>query len=430
MSRLAYPRIVVLLCAVAVAVLPLGCGNDARTKQASPTIPAEATASSEVFTRTNWSKLVADPESYKGASVDIVGQVFFEPNRHSDGVYWQMYADPGDWEWNTLVAYHDPSFPISDHGFVHVIGEVVGEYAGENLFGAKITAVLILASEVEIVDATAAADPSIRTALVHQKKVQNGVAIEIQRVDFARDETRVFVKVTNRTDTTATFFGFTAKATQGATQYDPEYQWNYPKVQSELLPGIVSEGVVLFPAMNSSEAVTIYLEASSGDWSADFEPYIFVIPNETDELDSGSSARTVATSYSSRASDTSGIIRTAVLDKSMRQHDVTVTLQRVEFTQEDTRVFVEVTNGLETTAVFFAFTATATQGTTQYDVEYQWDRPGVQTELLPGIVSEGVVLFPAMNSSEAVEFCFEAGSDEGGTGRGYIHTYVFEVPDD
>ena len=37
--------------------------------------------SSETFTRANWATVQSDPEAYKGARVDFVGQVFVSPER-------------------------------------------------------------------------------------------------------------------------------------------------------------------------------------------------------------------------------------------------------------------------------------------------------------------------------------------------------------
>ena len=56
------------------------------------------------FTRTNYDQLVNTPNEYKGAHVDISGQVFNMPasgRKHVTAV--QLYMDPDNNGWNTLV---------------------------------------------------------------------------------------------------------------------------------------------------------------------------------------------------------------------------------------------------------------------------------------------------------------------------------------
>jgi hypothetical protein len=98
-------------------------------------------------------------------------------------------------------------------------------------------------------------------------------------VEFATDETRVFVTVANGSSSQASFYDFNAKAVQGSKQFDPEsFGSDYPEVQSEILAGVSSSGVIVFPAMSPSAQTSIYLEAGSDDFSVDFSPFVFTIP--------------------------------------------------------------------------------------------------------------------------------------------------------
>lgn len=267
-------RATVIVVAVTALVLLAGCGGNNTTDRTSAT----AAISAEKFTLDNWGQLAADPEKYEGASVDIVGQVLGSVERDDEGTYWQMYADPQDYDWNTIVGYGDPSFPVAEQDYVHVTGIVAGEFEGENMFGAKITAVQVYAATAEVVDATATASKPLRTVRGDEGIEQHGVRIRIDKIEFASDETRVYLEVSNNSRETAHFYAFEAKATQGSTQYDAEYQWDYPEVQSEILPGMVSSGVVVFPPMDVTQPAKLYFEASSEDYELSFRPYSWEVP--------------------------------------------------------------------------------------------------------------------------------------------------------
>lgn len=232
---------------------------------------------SEHFDRENWESLISDPNAHKGASVEIVGRVFTAPERIDDMLGIQMWANPKNDDWSTLVAIRNTSLKIKQDDYVRVRGTVRESFSGENGFGATITVPIIDANEVEIVDAVAAASPAIRTADLGElaEQVQHNIHFTVQKIEFAADETRVFVMVRNESQETAIFYDFNAKAVQGSKQYDAETYHNYAEVQSELLPGIESSGIVLFPAINPAAPTKFRFEAHSNDYSLDFTPYIF-----------------------------------------------------------------------------------------------------------------------------------------------------------
>jgi hypothetical protein len=132
-----------------------------------------------------------------------------------------------------------------------------------------------------VVDATATAPEALRTAEVDLTQKQHGLAVTVSKVEFAAEETRVYVTVENGSGDEASFYSFNAKAVQGSTQYEPD-SWgsDYPEVQSDILPGVSTSGVIVFEAMDPSAPTKIYLEGRAGSYSLDFEPYVFTIPAE------------------------------------------------------------------------------------------------------------------------------------------------------
>jgi len=242
-----------------------------------PVATEPVAASSEHFDRSNWSTLHSDPDAHKGATVEIVGRVFGAAERQGNKIGWQMWADAKNREWNTIVMLEDSDFTANDGDFVKVSGQVQGAFEGENAFGAKMVVPHIVANTATIVDATAAASPAQRTAEPNESISQHGLTLTLQKVEFADDETRAFLTLVNGTNSEASFYSFNAKAVQGSTQFDAESFSDYPEIQSELLAGIESSGVVVFPPMNPAEHTRLVFEARAGDYSLDFQPYTFEV---------------------------------------------------------------------------------------------------------------------------------------------------------
>lgn len=263
----------VIVCAICVALallaVAVGCGSgksDASGGTTTSATTTEAAESGEHFTRENWAVLDGDPEGHKGASVDIVGQVFTAPERDEQGTYLQMYADPKNSEWNTIVGYGDPKLKVKEDDYVHVSGTVKGKYEGQNALGADLTVPIVLADTVKVVDAVAAASPAIKT-LPRQQQSQAGITTTVQKVEFAEDETRVFLAIQNGSSAKYDFYSSSGLAVQRGRQYESDYSGDYPELSSTILPGAYTSGVMVFPKMKPNAGLDLHLEGSSSDYN-------------------------------------------------------------------------------------------------------------------------------------------------------------------
>ena len=118
--------------------------------------------SGTTYTKDNWSDLVADPDSKRGASVDITGKVFRPPDVGEREAVFQMWADPENAEWNTMVHTDPGSAKVKSDDYVRVQGTVRGSFEGENPFSGTISAVEIEADSVEGANPTEVQDPGTR----------------------------------------------------------------------------------------------------------------------------------------------------------------------------------------------------------------------------------------------------------------------------
>lgn len=260
-----------IVCGLAAGLAMLGlagCGGESEdaTSDAPSTAASAATTeqseNSEHFTLDNWDLLAGEPDGHKGASVDIVGKIFLQSERDSDGVYFQMYADPAGSEFNTVVASRDTSLRVADGDYVHVVGEVTDAYEGENAFGAELNVPVVIASQVEVVDATAAAPPALETysSAVHE---MNGITVTVDKVEFAESETRVFTSVVNRSGADLSIHSFSSKALQGTKQFEPEFSGDYPELPSDIVDGADVTGVIVYPSMDPTQGLRLLMEGYS-----------------------------------------------------------------------------------------------------------------------------------------------------------------------
>lgn len=235
---------------------------------------------SSPLTKQEYEELHTTPKKFKGRTVEFYAKVFTTPERDKDGVVVQAFADPKNSELNTIIVYPDPGFVVNNGDYIHVVGAVTDEFRGSNLMGGPITAPVVLADTFEITDYITAASPALKTVEVDQEIVQHGYKMQLDKVEFAEDETRVYLTITNDSKSSITFYDFNAKAVQGTKQYETAYNWeaDYKEVQSDILPGVISDGIVLFEGMDVGGGdVRFFFEGRSDNWNLDFKPFEFVV---------------------------------------------------------------------------------------------------------------------------------------------------------
>jgi hypothetical protein len=219
--------------------------------------------STESFTNETWATVVSDPDAHKGASAELVGKVF-DVQRDEDGTYLQVWMDSRNSEQNTVVAYKDPQFTVSDEDYVRVSGKVAGKAEGKNLFGATLTLPTVVADSVEIVDATAAALPA-HTTYPAQSSIQAGIRMTVTKIEAAPDETRVFVRVNNQSDADFSFYSSSGKLVADGRSVKTEYG-EYEEPASDIAAHSKTSGVILFKAVPEDAALRLILEGSSEDF--------------------------------------------------------------------------------------------------------------------------------------------------------------------
>ena len=218
------------------------------------------------------------PENFKNHYVEVIGRVFNAPEFDENGVAFQMWADIENYENNTIVYVSDKDFDIKENDYVSIVGKVGDTLQGENLFGGTLSAPTIFATEYKIITYQDALMPTLKSLDINETQIQLGYSVTLQKVEFAKEETRVYLKVDNHGTDEFNVYSFNAKISQSGKQYEEQGNWDadYPEIQTDLLVGNSTEGIIVFPSI-SDDPFTLIIEASSDNWDEDIVPYIFDI---------------------------------------------------------------------------------------------------------------------------------------------------------
>lgn len=232
-------------------------------------IPIEGDAVQTLFT---------DPESLKDQAILLVGQVFNGPTQEGDQMFVQIHTNVSEYTDNVAVFYDPSLITLKDDDYIMVFGAVGEVKEGTNIFGATVSSPTVQALAISTVSYSDAVSPTLATVEVNQTQDQNGYSLTVQKVEFAADQTRVYVSATNNGTADFNLYEFNCKISQNGKQYDEEsdYMADYPEVSSDLKPGNTSEGVITFPAIEQA-SFQLTLDGSSDDWSQTLEDYVYQI---------------------------------------------------------------------------------------------------------------------------------------------------------
>lgn len=221
-------------------------------------------------------KVYTDPDKYKGKHIKLSGQVFSSVEKSDGTVYFQMLADPVNSELNTVVKSSNSEFDLESGKYIKVEGEIIGKYDGENSFGGSVNAVAIEAKTLEYSNYKDVVSPTIKEIpLEGQVNVQNNVTTTISKVEFAKNETRIYYSITNNSGTPYSYYNSNIKLIQNGKQYEPEtnFEADYPEISGDILNGVTSESIVAFPAIEQANFEIYFDSGYSDNYDLDFSEF-------------------------------------------------------------------------------------------------------------------------------------------------------------
>ncbi len=209
--------------------------------------------------------------------IQIAGEVYGAMEEDEDERAFTMFYDLNGESENVVVICDLSSPEVQDGDYVLVTGTVRGSTTGENAFGGEVYALIVDAQTVELTDYATAVDPPLNTVEPALRAEQYGYGLSVDKIEFSARETRMYLTLTNNGASEVSLDDYTAKVVQNSTQYETEYNYDayYPELQEEILPGVVSSGVLTFPPMDPYTGITIYLELFSEDYTEYMDPFVF-----------------------------------------------------------------------------------------------------------------------------------------------------------
>jgi hypothetical protein len=201
----------------------------------------------------------------------LTGKVF-NIEHEQDATAVQMYLDE-DMDRQVIVVVRDPSFEVNEDDYLRVSGEVADQFEGENAFGAEVSVPRILGTDYKRISAIAALNPTLHRAGSQTRNLAS-LVITIQKIEYAAEETRVYVKATNNGgEETSMDTDPKVVARGNQIESDSNFEYELPELSYELSPGATTKGVLIYPKLPRS-GVTISFsgyDADYNDISAQFQ---------------------------------------------------------------------------------------------------------------------------------------------------------------
>lgn len=250
------------------------------TKEGSVTSDEESTGR-EYISDDQISELFSAPKEFKGKYVKITGKIFTTPETKDNVTALQINHNTTDYSQNFIVKIENSTVTYNNGDYVIVDGKIKGTYKGTNLMGASLEVPLIEADKVEVSTYMDIVVPTKNEVSYNAPIDQNGVVVSLDKIQFADAETRIYITVTNNSDSKFYIYDYSAKVTQGSQQYETDsasqsiFEGDYPRISDDILPGVTSSGIIVFPPFDDSTDFQLHLEGHSDDFNLDFNPYIF-----------------------------------------------------------------------------------------------------------------------------------------------------------
>lgn len=272
-------KVVTILLALCLSVSITACNNDS-------SVPAVKEESKEpvYLEESEIANLFSNPDEYKGKYVKLSGKIFSGPDKEDNYVAYQAWHDVKNSDNSFIFGMESPSENYSLDDYVIIDGEITGTFEGENMLGGTIMCPMIHAISIEKQNYMDAVVPTI-TEITPENAVfeQNGISLKVDKVEFAEEETRVYLTETNSTSDKFTMWTYDIKILQNGQQIEQDmsssssYEGGYAELSSDILPNASSSGVLVFPAMDSSASFQIYAEGSSDNYEIEFQPFVIDI---------------------------------------------------------------------------------------------------------------------------------------------------------
>ena len=190
---------------------------------------------------------------------------------------YQVYIDL---DYNNSVLLEVPKKLVKDKinedDYISVDAKIDGSYDGQTVMGVDSSWAYLEANSVEKTSYTESFGKANTTwEFTDKVSEQNGISVSVTKVEFAEEETRVYVTATNNSSDKFSLWSSSAIAIQNDQQYDQTYgnaYEQYEDLSSDILPGASTSGVICFGKLDPAQ-FKLHMEGSSDNYDIDFAPF-------------------------------------------------------------------------------------------------------------------------------------------------------------
>ena len=260
-------NVCVLAIAMAMSMCLLAC-----TQEQKPLTKIQVTELSDAYTR---------PDDYKGRPIGITGKAITDV-QDFDGIQgFEMLEDVENSSNLTLVVTDKD---IHKGDFVSVEGVCGGLVEVEKSTGGYSRAMKVTDATVVKSSAEEVVSPTKSTLCINETVEHSGVSITLEKIEFSKDETRVYLAVSNNGSYPYNLWGFDCIAKQNTKEFktldNPAYK--DLKDLSEQIPcGGSASGFIVFSNMESATDTKLVLKGDLDKSYNKIEDFVFDINPST-----------------------------------------------------------------------------------------------------------------------------------------------------
>lgn len=375
---------------VVLAALVLGAvllvNRDTKPKLDKTGNPVFIELTNEVYT---------NADKYKGYHINIKGKVFqvMGDNGTNKGI--QVWLDPETCEQN-LMIYYNTDADVKQGDYISCSGYIDSVTKYKNAYDAELYAPLVYSTDLQRATYIDVMAPTIEAIMPNDlKKESCGYAVMVQKVEFSKKETRVYVSVVNNGK--ATLYVGDSVIIQDGKQYKSttNYDADYDEVPYEVIKGASSTGVIVFPAINS-EDFELAFDVHSDDFDERLGDFAFLIGKE-----------------SSKVKEPEGPRDTLILENiKQEKYGYSVSIDKIDYYREEVRVYITVANSGDESLFVDSEDAVIVQDGKQFKPvsDYNADCEKIPYEIVKGATASGIISF-ATNSSNSFSFTIDVHSN-------------------
>ena len=209
----------------------------------------------------------SDPNSFKGRTVKNLTLHVFNTDKDGDIVAVQGWQDIKNTNNNTVVVIKNLKVDVNYDDFIRVSGKITGKFKGENAFGGDVSALQIEATKLEKIKSYEAIEAE-KVKKVGTSAEKGGVTVTVNKVDFTKDETRVYLDIKNNQSNKVNIYANQAKILQNGQQYEENLNTSYMyykdgNLSTDIQPGATTSGVVVFQKIDPNTPFSLTI----GGWS-------------------------------------------------------------------------------------------------------------------------------------------------------------------